>query len=93
MALWNTLGDVLEASGWTAALAEAEIASSGVAYSFLRVTHLMRTRHAHEVTVLALQKLQQEAHLQSKSNASFPKWKSDMRKGSLTFMYWDFILR
>ncbi len=93
MALWNTLGDVLEASGWTAASAEAEIASSGVADSFLRVTHLMRTRHAHEVTVLTLQKLQQEAYLQSKSNASFPKWKSDMCKGSPTFMYWDFILR
>lgn len=27
MALWNTLGDVLEDSGWTAALTEAEIAS------------------------------------------------------------------
>ena len=87
MALWNTLGDVLEASGWTAALAEAEIASSGVADSFLRVAHLMRTRHAHEVTVLTLQKLQQETYLQSKSNASFQKWKSDMCKGSPTFMY------
>ncbi len=34
MALWNTLGDVLEDSGWTTALAEAEVASTGIAASF-----------------------------------------------------------
>lgn len=44
MALWNTLGDLLESSGWTAALVEAEIASSGVADSFLTASHLTRTR-------------------------------------------------
>lgn len=31
MALWNTLGDLLECSGWTTALTEAEVASSGKA--------------------------------------------------------------
>ena len=36
MVLWNTLGDVLKDSGWTTALAEAEMASSGIAASFLR---------------------------------------------------------
>ena len=35
MALWNTLGDFLDSSGWTTALCEAEIASSGTADSFL----------------------------------------------------------
>ena len=34
MVLWNTLGDVLKDSGWTTALAEAEMASSGIAASF-----------------------------------------------------------
>ena len=36
----NTLGDVLEDSGWTTALSEAEVASSGTADSFLKVAHL-----------------------------------------------------
>ena len=45
MVLWDVLGDLLEGSGWTAALAEAGVASSGVAESFLRVTHLTRTRY------------------------------------------------
>jgi hypothetical protein len=44
MALWNTLGDLLESSGWTTALLEAEVASSGVADSFLKASHLTRTR-------------------------------------------------
>lgn len=44
MALWNTLGDLLESSGWSTALTEANVASSGVAESFLKATHLTRTR-------------------------------------------------
>ena len=43
MALWNTLGDLLEASGWTTALIEANVASSGTADSFLKVSHLACT--------------------------------------------------
>ena len=44
MALQSTLGDLLEGSGWTTALVVAEIASSGVAESFLKTSHLTRTR-------------------------------------------------
>ena len=50
MALWNTVGDLLDGSEWTTALAEAGVASAGTADSFLKVTHLTRTRHAHQVT-------------------------------------------
>ena len=93
MALWNTLGDVLENSGWTAALAEAEVVSSGTAASSLKVTHLTRTRHAHQITVLALKKLQHEAFLQLTSDESEAVWVETMCKKSPTLMYWDFILR
>lgn len=44
MVLWDVLGDLLQGSGWTAAIAEAGVASSGVADSFMRVAHLTRTR-------------------------------------------------
>ena len=74
MALWNTLGDVLENSGWTAALTEAEVASSGTASSFLKVAYLAKTRHAHQITLLALKKLQHDAFLQSASNISEEAW-------------------
>ena len=45
MALWNTLGDVLEGSGWTAALTQADVASSGTADSCLKATHLKPCLH------------------------------------------------
>lgn len=63
MALWSVCGNLLEDSGWTASLIEAGIASSGTAESFLKVSHLARTRLVHQVTVLALYKLQREAFL------------------------------
>lgn len=61
MALWNTIGDFLEGPGWTVALTDSGVASSGTADSFLNATHLTRTRHAHQVTLLALAKLQRDA--------------------------------
>lgn len=50
MTLWNVLGDLLDGSGWTAALTEANVASSGVADSFLKATHLTRTRYGKLLT-------------------------------------------
>ena len=97
MALWSVCGDLLEDSGWTATLAEAGIASSGTAESFLKVTHLTRTRHAHQVTVLALHKLQREAFLQSPGpvydEVSFEQWKSSTSEKSPTFHFWEMIRR
>ena len=93
MALWSTLGNIMEVSGWTSAIAEAEVATRGVADSFLRVAHLAQTRHAHQVTALTLQKLQQQAYFQSGSEISFPARKRQMCKDSPTFMYCDLVLR
>ena len=47
--LWKCLGDLLEKSGWTEALVESSVASTGTADSFLKVSHITRTRHAHQV--------------------------------------------
>ena len=43
MAALKTLGDWLADSGWTAAITDANIASSGVADSLLAASHLSRT--------------------------------------------------
>ena len=40
MALWNTVGDYLEDSGWTTALTNADVASAGKADSFLKTAFL-----------------------------------------------------
>ena len=44
MALWSTLGDLLQDSGWTTAITETKVASSGIADSLLKAPHLSRTR-------------------------------------------------
>lgn len=43
--LWNALGDIVEGSGWTTAITEADITTSGAAESFLNCSHITRTRH------------------------------------------------
>lgn len=88
MALWKTIGDFLECSGWTDALSNAGVASSGTAASFLKCSHLTRTRQAHQVSLSALAKLQRDAWKKFVSSsselneASFEIWRRDMSKKS-----------
>ena len=62
MAALKAAGDWLQGSGWTQALVQAEIATAGKADSLLKVAHVGRTRHAHQVTDAALHILQHKAH-------------------------------
>ena len=88
---------MLEGSGWTEALIEAEVASSGVAELFLKTSHLTRTGHGHQVSLLALHNLQREAFMPCeglKDEKSQQLWRKDMvQKSPPTFAYWDTILR
>ena len=59
--LWYSVGDLLAFSEWTEALTEADVSTSGTVDSFLKASHITRTRHAHQVTAPALTKLQQDA--------------------------------
>ena len=43
MALWHTIGELLDGSGWTTALCDA-----GTADSFLKAAHLTKTRRSHQ---------------------------------------------
>lgn len=89
--MWTALGDLLEGSGWSAAITEAGITTSGSAQSLLKCAHITRTRHAHQVTALALAKLQQQAYIHATTNQTFQEWKESM-KSYPTFLFWDIIL-
>ena len=95
--LWIALGDLLVSSGWTDGLVDADVATSGTADSFLKCTQITRTRHVHQLTVLALSVLQKNASdLLSKDSSfhdSFDEWRVKMIKKSPTFLYWDMVLR
>lgn len=50
----KALGSWVEDSGWTNVLVQAGVTTPGTADSFLRASHVSRTRHAHQVTAAAL---------------------------------------
>lgn len=82
MALWNSLGDLLEGSGWTTALTEALKhwgASSGLAGSFLTAAQLTHTTHAHQVMLMTLYNLQLNVFTLTadhKDDVFFSKWRN-----------------
>jgi hypothetical protein len=93
MALCNTIGDLLEGSGWITILTEAEVGSSGISQSFLKASHLTRTRYAHQVTLLSLYTLLMEAYAKFDQSVPFEIWKERMKVESPTFYFWHLIMQ
>ena len=54
MAAFKTIGHLLDSSGYTGALVQANVATPGTADSFVRVTHVTRSRQAHQITASSL---------------------------------------
>ena len=99
MAAFKLLGDWLDGSGWTSALVAAEIATGGVADSFIKATHVTRTRRAHQVTATCLFILQSKAYsdyLETLENGEeplqFTDWVNKMSKDRPQFLYWNRVL-
>lgn len=62
MAYLKVIGDWLERSGWTVAVADANLATPGTVESFLKATSVTRTRRAHQVTACSLYLLLKSAY-------------------------------
>ena len=99
LAAWKTVGDWLDGSGWTDALVRADIASSGTADSFLKASHIKRTRQAHIVTVAALYVLRHRAYVQYLSSEisctehmDFDSWCLSRAEHYPQFAYWNTAL-
>ena len=48
--LLKCIGDLLNGSGWTSAISQANIATPGTAERFLQASHVKKTARAHQVT-------------------------------------------
>ena len=91
---WH-FGGWLEGSGWTTALTDAGVASAGTADSFLKASSVTRTRRAHQVTVISLYILLQNAHnkyqeqesVKGDTILSFDDW-CEKQKSVPQFYYW-----
>ena len=83
MAMWKTYGDFMQQSGWIAAIIQAGVASSGSANAVIGCSHLTRTRHVHQVSALALARLQNDAFQAShreQSDEERESWRQEMIK-------------
>ena len=98
MAALRSIETLLQDSGWTAALAEAGITSSGTAESFLSAANVTRTRQAHQITASSLYKLMKIAYNDHCNDTvedeliSFHDWCGKHRQESPQFQYWYLIL-
>ena len=100
IAFWKAIGSLLHESGRTDVLMQAGMASTGVADSLLSVSHVTRTRHAHQVTVCALFRLMNMAYEQycmscdivGETALSLDKWRDFMSESSPTFHFWILIM-
>ncbi|WAR11602.1 hypothetical protein MAR_025782, partial [Mya arenaria] len=92
------LGDWLENSGWTTALTNAEIATAGVADSFIKANSVSRTRHAHQVTACSLHCLLKNAYseyctsMNSDELLGYDEWMKQKSQDSAQFQFWTITL-
>ena len=100
MAAFKTIGNLLDSSGWVGALVQANVASPGTADSFLRVTHVTRTRRAHQITASSLYLLLQKAFtgycngLEEEHNRpSMEDWCSSRAELYPQFKFWYLVLQ
>ena len=78
---------LLDGSGWI------HIATPRTAESFLKTTHVTRTRHAHQVTASALSILLHTAYdaysCEESEPKSFDEWCANRVEVSTQFQYWS----
>ena len=95
----KTIGGWLKGSGWTEAIHEADILSSGRADALVAVSSVTKTRYIHQVTIAALHTLMSKAytihvnHPEFDPKNSFEEWKAQMREKYPQFMYWDRVMQ
>ena len=98
MAALKTLGDLLEGSGWTGALVQANVASPGTADSFLKASHVTRTRRAHQVTTGSLYLCLEMAYTEYRKNVkegsrvmSLEDWRTERAAACPHFGFWSIM--
>ncbi|KAE8751353.1 hypothetical protein FOCC_FOCC001924 [Frankliniella occidentalis] len=93
-AAYTVLGDLLEGSGWSAALVQAKITTKGRADSMISASHITRTRYAHQVTAAVFHSLKKKAYEDYAGDEplSFQDWCSS-KENIPQFKYCDTVLK
>ena len=95
----STVGDWLKGSGWTSSLVQADVTTPGTADSFLKVSHITRTRRALQITLTSLFILKKKAYenyrLTLEENevaVSFEIWCKELASRSPHFRYREIVM-
>lgn len=89
MALWSTMGDLLHGSGWPETLKKAGLVKTeAAATAFLKASNAMRTRYAHQVTLVVLDSLLKRAYEDSGKKMALEDWVVEASQQSPTFKFW-----
>ena len=98
MAALRSLGTLLQDSGWTSAITEAGVASSGTAESFQHASSVTRMRLAHQITACSLYTLMKEAYKDycsenpDRQTLSFEEWCDFCKHESAQCQFWNLVL-
>ena len=102
MAFLKVIEGWLEGSGWTTALANANVATPGTAESFVKAASVTRSRRAHQVPACSLFILLQKAYIKYKEGVanenqddviSFDSWYTQQVSTTPQFQYWHTALQ
>ena len=100
MTAWRTLEDLLDGSDLMSAITQANVASSGTVDSFLKASHVSRTRHAHQVTACSLHILMCRVYDEyveglavNDTKLEFHQWGDYKSSSCPHFKYWSLVLR
>ena len=97
LAALKAVGSWLAGSGWTDAVAEAGITTSGRAESLVTSARITRTRYARQVTASSLYILQHRAYKKysesEKDAPPFPEWCNHQASKFPQFQFWNMTLK
>ena len=99
MAALRMLGHWLDGSGWVHALVQSEIASAGVAESFIHASHVKRSCYAHTVTAATLYICMRNVYVECikdippDKKPTFEEWRVQREEISTQFKYWSTVLQ
>ena len=91
------VGKLLQDSGWSNILTQAQILTSGRAQSALDEHHIKRTRYAHQVSLMGLYLLREKAYSNYCSSVQGPPeplemWQQRSKTGNPMFMFWSTVM-
>ena len=91
----RSIGTLPQDSGWTSAICEANVASSGTAESFLTASSISRTRQAHHIIACSLHNLMKKAYQDYGTDEpgspplGLEDWVVQRRRASPQFQFWN----